>query len=142
VWQPRLARERSAIARQGPEEPGRATPEDGFAARSQRTVELDATRYRFVLRADGGVRLQVGDTLQVDQWHLSAGLEYGDGPGAAYVSLDSRFLPTLTPTYGDANEIGDSWPNEYPPRPVGAADNYGEGVGERIVYTANQAAQY
>ncbi len=49
--------------------PGSGIPNDNFSARWTREEWFEAGTYRFSYRSDDGVRIWVGDTLVVDDWH-------------------------------------------------------------------------
>ncbi len=104
--------------------PASGLPADDFSVRWTREERFEAGTYRFRLRADDGVRLWVGDTLLVDQWHdaapttyvadilLTAGthplrLEYYEHTGQALIKLWWEKLPT----YPDWK--GEYWDNRY-----------------------------
>lgn len=96
--------------------PAVGVPEDYFAARWTRTLNLSAGLYRFSLRANDGVRLYVNGTRLIDEWHSSNGsttyttelvlsgnttlrLDYYDNTAKALVSLSwERLSTTLTPS--------------------------------------------
>ncbi len=48
--------------------PDSRLPADGFSARWQRSLELEAATYRFRLAVDDGARLWVDDRLIIDEW--------------------------------------------------------------------------
>jgi outer membrane protein assembly factor BamB len=89
-------------------------PAAGFGARFERGLQVESGRYRFDLRAAGGVRLWVGQRLLVDHWEddavdtsatidLAAGehrlvLEYADGPGNGGLHLSWTTGEPLPPT--------------------------------------------
>jgi hypothetical protein len=96
--------------------PAVGVPEDYFAARWTRTLNLSAGLYRFSLRANDGVRLYVNGTRRIDEWHSSNGsatyttelvlsgstalrLDYYDNTAKALVRLSwERLSTTLTPS--------------------------------------------
>jgi hypothetical protein len=96
--------------------PAAGVPEDYFAARWTRTLDLAAGLYRFSLRANDGVRLYVNGTRLIDEWHSSNGsatyttelvlsgsttlrLDYYDNTAKALVWLSwERLSTTLTPS--------------------------------------------
>jgi hypothetical protein len=96
--------------------PAVGVPEDYFAARWTRTLNLSAGLYRFSLRANDGVRLYVNGTRLIDEWHSSNGsatytielvlsgstalrLDYYDNTAKALVRLSwERLSTTLTPS--------------------------------------------
>jgi len=47
--------------------------QDHFSARWTRKIHLNTDHYRFCAMSDDGVRIWVGDTLVLDEWHASAG---------------------------------------------------------------------
>lgn len=49
---------------------------DYFSARWTQRVHLNTDHYRFCARSDDGVRIWVGDTLVLDEWHQSPALSY------------------------------------------------------------------
>ena len=49
---------------------------DGFSVRWTTRTQLKTDHYRFCARADDGVRIWVGGTLVVDEWHPSSGTTY------------------------------------------------------------------
>ena len=49
---------------------------DGFSVRWTTRTELKTDHYRFCARADDGVRIWVGGTLVVDEWHPDSGTTY------------------------------------------------------------------
>ena len=49
--------------------PGDEVPSDSFSARWTREEWFEAGTYRFSYRSDDGIRVWVGDTLVVDDWH-------------------------------------------------------------------------
>nr|MBC7244204.1 pre-peptidase C-terminal domain-containing protein [Chloroflexota bacterium] len=116
---PILIRQDAALDFQwGTGSPGSGVPADNFSARWQRYVPFAASRYRFTVFADDGVRLWVDDTLLIEQWQeqvasyaaeisLSAGyhrllLEYYEAGGSAALQLRwtqlgpwREFLPVI-----------------------------------------------
>ncbi|HTP08655.1 MAG TPA: PA14 domain-containing protein, partial [Anaerolineae bacterium] len=86
-------------------------PVDNFSVRWTRQLSFPATQpYRFVLRADDGVRLWIDNVLVIDEWHaatstaytrdvnLIAGwhnfrIEYYEGGGDAYVQFSIQTAP-------------------------------------------------
>jgi hypothetical protein len=96
--------------------PAVGVPQDTFAARWTRTLDLAPGLYRFSLRANDGVRLYVNGTRLIDEWHSSNGsatyttelvlsgstalrLDYYDNTAKALVSLSwERLSTTLTPS--------------------------------------------
>jgi hypothetical protein len=55
-------------------------PDDNFSARWTRTVSFSPGYYRFVLRADDGARLWVGQRILIDKWQdMDNELHYVDG---------------------------------------------------------------
>ena len=96
--------------------PAVGVPEDYFAVRWTRTINLSAGLYRFSLRANDGVRLYVNGTRLIDEWHSSNGsatyttelvlsgstalrLDYYDNTAKALVRLSwERLTTTLTPS--------------------------------------------
>ena len=48
--------------------PDAALPADGFSARWLRRLVFPGMTHRFLLQADGGVRLYIDDALVIDQW--------------------------------------------------------------------------
>jgi hypothetical protein len=49
--------------------PDSRIPSDNFSARWTRTIDFDNARYRFYAKADDGVRVWVGDSRVIDEWH-------------------------------------------------------------------------
>ena len=47
---------------------------DGFSARWTTKAQLNTDHYRFCARSDDGVRIWVGSTLVVDEWHPNSGV--------------------------------------------------------------------
>ena len=96
--------------------PAVGVPEDYFAVRWTRTLDLSSGLYRFSLRANDGVRLYINGTRLIDEWHSSNGsatyttelvlsgstalrLDYYDNTAKALVSLSwERLSSTLTPS--------------------------------------------
>ncbi len=100
-------------------------PSDFFSARWTRSIALSpAGYYRFIVLADDGVRLWVGDRLAVDEWHpadsqtyladvyLTAGtyalkVEYYDQNGPARISVTwQRANTTSTQALVDDTDAG------------------------------------
>jgi hypothetical protein len=100
---PLLVREDTAVEfNWGTGAPASGMPADNFSARWTRTLSLPAGNYRFFARADDGIRVWLGNTLIIDEWHeardttyvvdrsLSAGnhtlrVEYYENMGSAHV---------------------------------------------------------
>ncbi len=53
----------------GEDSPGSNIPDDNFSARWTHEGWFDAGTYRFSFRSDDGIRIWVGSTLVVDNWH-------------------------------------------------------------------------
>jgi len=53
--------------------PSPAIPADNFSTRFERTINFNPGIYRFIARADDGVRVWVDNQLLIDQWHVSSG---------------------------------------------------------------------
>jgi len=53
--------------------PSPAVPADNFSTRFERTINFNPGSYRFVVRADDGVRVWIDNQLIIDQWHVSSG---------------------------------------------------------------------
>lgn len=49
---------------------------DGFSARWTQRVHLDTDHYRFCARSDDGVRIWVGSTLVLDEWHANPAISF------------------------------------------------------------------
>ncbi len=56
--------------------PAPAVWSDGFSVRWTQRVHFDTDHYRICAMSDDGVRIWVGGTLVVDEWHPSSGLSY------------------------------------------------------------------
>jgi sugar lactone lactonase YvrE len=101
--------------RWGEDAPDPALDSGGWSARFTRELSLSPGSHRFGLRAEGGVRLWLGDRLAVDAWHaphaqwivqaeappdgvLEVRVEYRSGRDTAALSLvvDDPSLPTVT----------------------------------------------
>ena len=100
----------------GSDGPAPAVGVDNFSVRWQRTVALDAGRYRFYARMDDGLRARIDGQLLVDEWQdgpdrtvatdvdLPGGsyqieVEYYEHTGGALVSFWWDLAPAPTPTY-------------------------------------------
>ncbi|MBX3012745.1 MAG: SH3 domain-containing protein [Caldilineaceae bacterium] len=56
---------------------GPAGQADNFSTRFERTINFNPGTYRFVARADDGVRVFVDNQIMIDQWHVgSASVDY------------------------------------------------------------------
>jgi hypothetical protein len=53
--------------------PAPGVPADNFSVRWTRTVDFDSGVYRFLARADDGIRVYVSGDLIIDQWHNGNG---------------------------------------------------------------------
>ena len=61
----------------GTDAPDSRLPRDNFSARWTQKVDFDAGLYRFVARADDGIRVYLNNELILDEWHDSlANVEY------------------------------------------------------------------
>jgi hypothetical protein len=49
---------------------------DNFSTRFERTINFSPGIYRFVARADDGVRVFIDDQLIINEWHIASGAEY------------------------------------------------------------------
>jgi uncharacterized protein YraI len=49
---------------------------DHFSTRFERTINFNPGTYRFVTRADDGVRVFIDGQLIINEWHTATGLEY------------------------------------------------------------------
>ncbi len=92
---------------------GPGLPVDGFSARWQRVLALEAGTLRFRARADDGVRIYVDGVMVVDGWQLQGqphtgqvvlasgdhtiAVEYCDRGGRAFIDVDWELL-SPTPT--------------------------------------------
>ncbi len=114
---PALIRNDEAVAFDwGKQSPTHGLPSDGFSARWSRQVTFEDGLYRFIARADDGIRLRVDGTIIIDEWHTSSGgelyvvelalsgphelvVDYYDQGGDALVELDWEKVdaPTSTP---------------------------------------------
>lgn len=56
--------------------PGAGVSADNFSVRWARRQHFDAGRYRFHVQADDGVRVFLGNTAIIDQWHESSVTHY------------------------------------------------------------------
>ncbi len=91
-------------------------PVDRFSSRFERTVTLDEGQWRFVVSADDGVRLWIGDELILDEWRdqvatfrpivdLEQGdhelrLEHYENRGAAHLRVSWERMDTTTTLTG------------------------------------------
>lgn len=117
---PALVRNDEAVDFQwGRGAPAAGLPADGFSARWTREVTFEPGVYRFQARADDGVRVYVGNSLILNEWHDSSGetiyqvdrplqgqqrvvVEYYEHGGEALVKVWWQRigdLPTSTPTH-------------------------------------------
>jgi hypothetical protein len=62
---------------------------DHFSTRFERTINFNPGTYRFVARADDGVRVFIDNQPIIDQWHISSG-------NVEYTAVDLNGNPTLT----------------------------------------------
>lgn len=56
--------------------PAAGVPADGFSARWERTLFLDAGVYQFYVHGDDGVRVWVDNLLLINEWHHAADVTY------------------------------------------------------------------
>ncbi len=120
----------------GTSAPAPGLPNDNFSIRWQRTVDFEATNYRFYITVNDGVRFWVDDQLLIDEWRdgetrevsddlqMSAGphelrVEYYKHTGAGEVRLrwekasvaTATPTPTATPVGYFPDWRGDYWAN-------------------------------
>jgi len=98
--------------------PGPGLPADNYSARWTRTLNFEPGRYRFLARADDGVRVWIDNELVIDQWRestartytvertLSAGshamrVEYFEATGGAQMRFGWEFLQTFPDWRGE-----------------------------------------
>jgi len=60
----------------GADSPAPGVWSDGFSARWTQKVHLNTDHYRFCARSDDGVRIWVGDTLVLDEWHANPAISF------------------------------------------------------------------
>ncbi len=106
--------------------PAVGLPGDRFSARWTRKILFQGGDYRFVVRADDGVRVFVDGKKIIDEWHDSAGkrdyvatvalsgqktiiVEYYENAGSALIKFAIEHLsptatPTVTPTATETDE--------------------------------------
>ena len=101
----------------GHDAPAFGLPADNFSVRWTRQLRFPATQaYRFVLRADDGVRMWIDGALILDEWHAAAPtaytrdvnvtagwhwfrIEFYEGTGDAYLQFRIESVPQTFPNW-------------------------------------------
>lgn len=117
---PALTRNDVAVAFDwGRNAPDGRLPADKFSARWTRSVALDGGTYRFILRADDGVRFYVDGFLFINEWHDNDGSPYSVevplGAGTHTFVIEYYENEGNASIWFTAQQLGDNtrWRGEY-----------------------------
>jgi hypothetical protein len=102
----------------GTNSPGLGIPADNFSVRWTRSLSFGAGNYRFLARADDGVRVFVDNVAIIDEWHdgdttYSGNINLSGGSHAIRVEyFDHLGRAAVTVWWEDANSFS-AWRGEY-----------------------------